>query len=133
MTDEQFTAVVEADNNHVCIKVRDWDAAMHFYHDLVGLPVVRVLGDAAAPTFVWMPGVQLARRTEEPDDHPYAIFDHIGLSVANIAEICGRLDAAGFVAETPLAQRQLAGIAQQLMSAFYRDPDGNKVEFVHWL
>lgn len=130
---ETFVARVEAENNHVCIKVADWDAAMRFYHELVGLPIVRVLGPADHPQFVWLPGMQLARRTEELDARPYAILDHIGLAVANIAEVCQRLDAAGFVADTPLDRRSLPGIERSLMSAFYRDPDGNRVEFVHWL
>jgi catechol 2,3-dioxygenase-like lactoylglutathione lyase family enzyme len=130
---EGFVARVEAENNHVCIKVKDFDAALRFYHELIGLPILRRMGPAEDPTFYWLPCLQLAKRTEDPGTHPYGIFDHIGLAVENITEVCARLDAAGYTAETPLGTRSLPGIDRQVMNAFYRDPDGNRVEFVHWV
>jgi len=130
---EGFVARVDAENLHVCIKVKDFDTALGFYRDLIGLPVLRRSGTDDAPVFYWLPGVQLAKRTEDPGAHPYGVFDHIGLAVENIAEICARLDAAGYTAETPLATRTIPGVTRKVMNAFYRDPDGNKVEFVHWV
>lgn len=130
---EEFVARVEAENNHVCIKVKDFTAALRFYHELVGLPILRRMGSAEDPTFYWLPCLQLAKRTEDPGAHPYGIFDHIGIAVENIADVCARLDAAGYTAETPLGTRSLPGIERQVMNAFYRDPDGNRVEFVHWV
>ncbi len=130
---EEFVAQVEAENLHVCIKVKDFERALAFYHGVIGLPILRRMGTADDPTFYWLPGLQLAKRTEDPGATPYGIFDHIGLAVANIAAVCARLDAAGYVAETPLDTRSLPGIDRQVMNAFYRDPDGNRVEFVHWV
>ncbi|HEY8292156.1 MAG TPA: VOC family protein, partial [Thermomicrobiales bacterium] len=100
---------------------------------LIGLPVLRRSGTDDAPVFYWLPGLQLAKQREDPGAHPYGVFDHIGLAVENIAEICARLDAAGYTAETPLDTRTIPGVERKVMNAFYRDPDGNKVEFVHWV
>lgn len=130
---ERFAARVDAENLHVCIKVRDFDRALAFYRDLIGLPVLRRSGTDDAPIFYWLPGVQLAKQSEPPGDQLYGVFDHIGLAVENIEAICARLDAAGYTAETPLGTRALPGVERAVMNAFYRDPDGNKVEFVHWV
>jgi catechol 2,3-dioxygenase-like lactoylglutathione lyase family enzyme len=130
---EGFVAQVDAENLHVCIKVKDFDTALAFYHDLIGLPIVRRMGPAEDPTFYWLPGLQLAKQTEDPGANPYGVFDHIGLAIENIAEVCTRLDAAGYTAETPLDTRSLPGVERHVMNAFYRDPDGNRVEFVHWV
>ncbi|MHB8647130.1 MAG: VOC family protein [Thermomicrobiales bacterium] len=130
---EGFVARVDTANLHVCIKVKDFDTALGFYRDLIGLPVLRRSGTDDAPVFYWLPGLQLTKQTEDPGVHPYGIFDHIGLSVDNIEAICTRLDAAGYTAETPLGTRTIPGVERKVMNAFYRDPDGNKVEFVHWV
>lgn len=130
---EGFVARVEAENLHVCIKVKDFGAALRYYHDLIGLPILRRSGTDDAPVFYWLPGIQLAKQAEEPGANPYGVFDHIGLAVENIEEICARLDAAGYRAETPLGTRDLPGVERRVMNAFYRDPDGNKVELVHWV
>lgn len=130
---EPFVAKVDAANLHVCIKVRDFATALAYYHDLIGLPILRRTGTDDAPGFYWLPGIQLALQTEDPGAQPYGVFDHIGLAVDNITEICARLDAAGYQAETPLDTRSLVGVERKVMNAFYRDPDGNKVEFVHWV
>ena len=130
---EPFAARIEAENNHVCIKVTDFDTALHFYRDLVGLPIIRRMGTDEDVTFYWLPGIQLARREVGAAEASAGAFDHIGLSVENIAEVCARLDAAGYQAETPLGTRDLPGVERRVMNAFYRDPDGNRVEFVHWV
>jgi catechol 2,3-dioxygenase-like lactoylglutathione lyase family enzyme len=130
---EEFVARVDAENLHVCIKVKDFDTALRYYHELIGLPILRRSGTENAPVFYWLPGIQLAKQTEDSGPHPYGVFDHIGLAVENIEEICARLDAAGYTAETPLGTRTIPGVARQVMNAFYRDPDGNRVEFVHWV
>lgn len=130
---EGFVARVETENLHVCIKVKDFETALGYYHELIGLPILRRSGTDDAPVFYWLPGIQLAKQTEEPGTSPYTVFDHIGLAVENIEEICARLDAAGYRAETPLGTRDIPGVERRVMNAFYRDPDGNKVEFVHWV
>jgi catechol 2,3-dioxygenase-like lactoylglutathione lyase family enzyme len=129
----EFVAKVEAENNHVCIRVRDFGTALAFYRDLIGLPVVRWMGTEAEPTSYWLPGIQLREQRDLTGDHSAGPLDHIGIAVENIEEVCARLDAAGYQAEQPLGVRDLPGISRQVMNAFYHDPFGNRVEFVHWV
>jgi catechol 2,3-dioxygenase-like lactoylglutathione lyase family enzyme len=129
----EFVAKVETENNHVCIRVRDFGTALAFYRDLIGLPVIRWMGTEAEPTSYWLPGIQLRQQPDLSGDAATGALDHVGLAVENIEEICARLDAAGYRAEQPLGVRDLPGIARRVINAFYHDPDGNRVEFVHWV
>ncbi len=128
-----FVAKVDAENTHVCIRVRDFGTALAFYRDLIGLPVIRRMGTEAEPTSYWLPGMQLRQQPDLSGDPSAGALDHVGLAVENIEEICARLDAAGYRAEQPLGVRDLPGIDRRVMNAFYHDPDGNRVEFVHWI
>ncbi len=130
---EPFAAEVDHANNHVCLKVRDLDAALGFYRDLIGLPVLRTLGPADGLRFVWLPGLQLARQTEDPGPNPYGVFDHVGIAVQNLDAIRERLDAAGCPIERPHNRLHFAEIGRDVVTIFYRDPDGNLVELLQWL
>lgn len=131
---EAFVARVEAADNHVALKVKDLDRSVAFYHGIMGLPITRKLGPLDNPRSIFVPGIQLTRQTEDPGPKPYGIFDHVGVAVENIEDVCARLDQAGYQAETPLNKRVFPELGnRELMMAFYRDPDGNRVELVHWL
>jgi catechol 2,3-dioxygenase-like lactoylglutathione lyase family enzyme len=133
MSDE-FVADVEPLYNHVAIKVRDLDAAVAYYHGILGLPITRTLGPADNPRAIFVVGVQLVRQPADAPAPGPGVFDHVGIAVKNIEEVCARLERAGYHPDTPLNKRVYPelGNREQLM-AFYRDPDGNRVELVHWL
>ena len=134
MSDLPFVARVEARDSHVALKVKDLEASVRFYHDVVGLPILRKFGSPENPRAVFVSGIQLVRGSAEPGPNPYGIFDHVGVAVENIVEACAHLDAAGFKADTPLNKRSFPELNdRELLSAYYRDPDGNRVELVHWL
>jgi catechol 2,3-dioxygenase-like lactoylglutathione lyase family enzyme len=128
-----FVAKVDVENNHVCVRVRDFGVALAFYRDLIGLPVIRRMGTEAEPTSYWLPGIQLREQRDLDTDRSTGALDHIGIAVENIEEVCARLDAAGYQPEEPLGVRNLPGIERRVMNVFYHDPDGNRVEFVRWL
>ncbi len=128
---EGFTVRLDPSANHVALKVRDLAGALRFYHDLIGLPVSRTQGPADAPEVVWLPGVQLIRQTGEPD--PGNTFDHVALGIENIEEVCARLDAAGIAPEVSLRRRGREEVGRDLLMAFYRDPEGNRVELLKYL
>ena len=131
---EEFVAQVNHADNHVALKVKDFDTSLRFYHTTMGLPIVRKMGPADNPRSIFVPGIQLTRQTEEPGPQPYGIFDHVGIAVDNIEDVCARLDRAGYQADTPLNKRVFPELGnRELLMAFYRDPDGNRVELVHWL
>lgn len=125
---EPFVARVDSSRNHVAIKVKDLDAAVHFYHDLVGLPILMKIGPEDNPRSVFVSGIQLSRQTEDPGPNPHGVFDHIGIAVDNLEEVCAHLEAAGCHAEIPLERRTLPGINRDILLAFYRDPEGNRLE-----
>jgi catechol 2,3-dioxygenase-like lactoylglutathione lyase family enzyme len=129
---EGFRAEVDHQGNHVAIRVKDFAAALHFYSVLLGLPIERRRGATENPDIVWMPGVQIARRAEEIPDGQYGVLDHIGIAVKNLDAICARLDAAGCTIERPRNQLHFAEVGRDVVTIFYRDPDGNVVELLEW-
>jgi lactoylglutathione lyase len=126
------TAKVSPANNHVALRVKDLERAADFYENVVGLERVRFMGDPARPRTIFFPGVQLVR-AEEDDTSVKGVFDHVGLSIDNIEEVCANLAAQGVVFDTPLTERHFAEIGKGLKMAFFRDPEGNRIELVHWL
>jgi lactoylglutathione lyase len=127
---KDFIAEVAFDANHTAIKVRDLQKALHFYSELIGLPVLRFRGPEESPDSVWLPGLQLV---VDPDAQSGGSLDHVAIGIVNIEEACKRLDDAGFVADTPLQHRGPSDVGRNLMMAFYHDPEGNKVELLHYL
>lgn len=125
-----FTAQVSHDANHTAIKVRDIHKALHFYSEVIGLPALRSRGPEDNPEAVWLPGLQLVA---DPGASSGGSLDHIALGIDNIDEVCQRLDDAGFQAETPLEERGPGGSGRPLKVAFYHDPEGNRLEILHYL
>lgn len=128
-----FIAPIDHENLHVAIRVRDFDQSLAFYRDLVGLPILRWTGEQENPLMVWLPGLQLARREVEPGEHPYAILDHIGIALKDVAAVHERLLAAGHTPERPFSKTHFPSVNRDVQTVFYRDPDGNLVEFLQWL
>ena len=127
----QFTAEVNPSANHTALKVGDLEAAVHFYRDLIGLPFVRAQGPSDRPDAVWLRGLQLIRK-QPAEIGSGGSLDHIGLGVDNIEAVCRRLDEAGTPTDTALEQRTLSN-GQDVQLAFYRDPEGNRVEILKYL
>mgnify|MGYP006204328593 CR=1 FL=1 len=48
------------------------------------------------------------------------------------AHLCARLDAAGWAIERPRNQLHFAELGRDVVTIFYRDPDGNVVELLEW-
>jgi catechol 2,3-dioxygenase-like lactoylglutathione lyase family enzyme len=124
-------ARVSPADNHVAIRVKDLERAADFYENVLGLERIRFMGDPARPRTIFYPGVQLVR-AEADDTTTKGVFDHVGISVDNIEEVCASLAAQGIEFETPLTERSFAEIGRGLKLAFIRDPEGNRIELVHW-
>lgn len=124
-------AKVNPADNHTALRVKDLEGIANFYETVVGLPKLRVMGDPARPRTIFFPGLQLVR-AEEDDPSIKGVYDHTGLSIDNIDEVCANLTAAGVEFETPLTIRDFPETGRKLKLAFFRDPEGNRVELVHW-
>ena len=125
-------AKVSPADNHVAVRVKDLEAVADFYENVFGLERVRFMGDPARPRTIFFPGIQLVR-AEDSDPTTKGVFDHVGISVENIEEVCASLEAQGVEFETPLTERHFAEINRSIKLAFFRDPEGNRIELVHWL
>lgn len=128
-----FVAAIDHENLHVALKVRDFEGALAFYRDLVGLTVVRWTGEQDRPAAVWMPGVQLIRLPEGSEAPPQGVLDHIGIALRDVAAVHQRLQDAGHTPERPFGKTHFPSVDREVMTVFYRDPEGNLVEFLQWL
>ena len=129
---ESFELKINPAVNHTAVKVKNLKESVKFYHQIVGLPIIRQAGPSDAPTIVWLPGLELSQRREEVSAEAPGFFGHIGLAVENIEEACQRLEEQGIEFDTPLKEVIFQEMGQRLKLAFFKDPDGISVEFVHW-
>jgi lactoylglutathione lyase len=121
---------VNSFNNHISIRVKDLEASLRFYQDLLGLPIVRRSGED--PEIVWLPGVEISQLKEGEE---FAFTGHIGLGVRNIEEACAYLEEQGIEFTGPLRDKawdKMEPNRMGLLFAFFKDPDGLTVELVQW-
>ncbi len=118
--------------NHVSIKVKNLAESVKFYHEIMGLPIIRQLGPADNPRTVFLPGVELSQLPEGQGSETPGFFSHIGIAVDNIEEACKHLEEQGVEFESPLREIVFEEIQQRLQLAFFKDPDGIMVEYVKW-
>ncbi len=123
---EKVALDINVPYNHIAIKVKDLEASLRFYRDLLGLPVERRLDE---PEIVWLPGVELSQLEEGKE---FAFTGHIGLGVRNIEEICAYLEEQGVEFDVPLKDIVWEQMGKGLKLAFFKDPDGLSVELVQW-
>lgn len=131
MAEAKFAAVMNAEHHHTAIRVRDMEAMVKFYGELLGLPYIRQLNDAQGPRVVWFQAVQLVR-ADGPLDPKVGTMDHLAVSVLNIDAMAERLVRAGTTLEAPVANQDVPEIGMHLANVFFRDPEGNRVELVQW-
>jgi len=125
---------IKIDNavNHVSIKVKNLAESVKFYHEVMGLPIIRYIGPADNPRVMFLPGVELSQLPEGQSSETPGFFSHIGIAVDNIEEACKHLEENGVKFETPLKEIVFEEIQQRLQLAFFKDPDGIMVEYVKW-
>ncbi len=121
-----FVVKTKQELNHVALKVTDMNRAVHFYHELIGLPVTRTRGKEGDPDAVWLPGVQLVKGEAGLD--PSGTLDHVALGIENLEELCARLDEAGVKVDRSISEIIGSDGKPFALAAFYYDPDGNRIE-----
>ena len=132
MVDSSFKAVINAEQHHTAIRVRDVAKMMAYYGEVMGLPYIRQVDDAQGPRQVWYQAVQLIRADGTPDP-TVGTMDHLAVSVLNIEAIAERLTQAGTVLESPILHADHPALGLHLDNVFFRDPEGNRVELVQWV
>lgn len=129
---EKFEIKLNPSNFHTAIKVEDMKESIRFYHEILGLPIIRRIPSSDNPEIVFLPGIELSELSEKESSEEPNFFGHIGIAVDNIEEVCKRLEAHGVEFEKPLEEIVFEEIQERLKLAFCRDPDGIMVEFVKW-
>lgn len=116
---------------HSMVRVRDLDAALHFFCDLLGLQEVRRRDhEAGRFTLVFLQSdaegdqaqVELTHNWDQ--EEPYTIgrnFGHLAYEVDDIYAACERFLAAGVTINRPPRDGRMA---------FVRSPDGISVELL---
>jgi catechol 2,3-dioxygenase-like lactoylglutathione lyase family enzyme len=123
--------------DHVTITVSDLDKALHFYHKLLGFPVLGqlFLKDEHDFTITCLQAgtamIELFSFAQPTIPHPWKRDEtvlglkHLGFLVDNVDSVAGRLKAAGvcFI-------YQPADALGNVKTAFFKDPDGNALELI---
>jgi lactoylglutathione lyase len=115
---------------HTMIRVRDLDASLHFFRDLLGLEEVRRIdNDAGRFTLVFLAAPDDAERglvelTWNWDDEVYSggrNFGHLAYEVDDIYALCQRLMDNGVTINRPPRDGHMA---------FVRSPDAISIELL---
>ena len=121
---------------HTMIRVRDLDASLQFYTDLLGMKLLRKrdyptgkftlafvgYGDESNNTVI-----ELTHNWDQAE--PYALgsaFGHLAVGVPDVYKTCERLAAAGVKIPRPAGPMAHGGS----VIAFIEDPDGYRIELV---
>ena len=116
---------------HTMVRVKDLDASMHFYKDLLGLEEIRRYdndGGRFSLIFLAPPGqhdapIELTYNWDGDDGLPSdgRHFGHLAYGVDNIYEVCQKLMDAGVTINRPPHDGHMA---------FVRSPDNISIEIL---
>lgn len=129
---------VKLELDHLVLAVRDMDAMLRFYLDVIGLAPHSVdeyrAGAALFPCARVHEGTlidllpEALWNTGEPGPRTWPNMNHfcVALEAADWEPLLGRLEAAGV--EIEAGPMTLSGARGDGTSVYVRDPDGNRVE-----
>lgn len=121
---------------HTMVRVKDLEASLHFYRDLLGLVQTRRMdSEAGRFSLIYLAAPQDAARAEaekspeveltfnwDPEDYQGGRnFGHLAFEVEDIYAVCQRLADGGVVINRPPRDGHMA---------FIRSPDGISVELL---
>ena len=120
---------------HTMVRVRDIDASLNFYCNLLGLKEVRRKEyEQGKFTLIFLAPpnqpdamIELTYNWEQDEDYEIGTaYGHIALGVRGIYDICDKLEAAGV--KIPRKPGPVKHGTTHI--AFIEDPDGYKIEIV---
>jgi len=121
---------------HTMIRVRDLDASLQFYTDLLGMKLLRKrdyptgkftlafvgYGDESNNTVI-----ELTHNWDQAESYNLgSAFGHLAVGVPDVYKTCERLAAAGVKIPRPAGPMAHGGS----VIAFIEDPDGYRIELV---
>ena len=125
--------------DHIVLRVRDREASLRFYGDVLGMEKLRV--DEWRAGKAPFPSVRAAGHTiidlipkegDAPSDSAHRNLDHFCMVIdrGDFEQIERELAATGVTVEGELAERW--GARGWGTSIYIRDPDGNRIEIKHY-
>ena len=121
---------------HTMIRVRDLDASLNFYSNLLGMKVLRKRDYPTGKFTLAFVGygdendstvIELTHNWEQAE--PYQLgsaFGHLAISVPDVYKACERLAAEGVKIARPAGPMAHGGS----VIAFIEDPDGYRIELI---
>ena len=118
---------------HTCLRVRDPDASLAFYRALGFEERGRLNFDSAYNVYLGLPGDgdALELTVNVGREEPYDLgdgYNHVAVTVDDVDEVLGRLEAIGVAPEKP--PYRPGGRDDLPRIAFVADPDGYRVELI---
>jgi catechol 2,3-dioxygenase-like lactoylglutathione lyase family enzyme len=120
--------------HHLAVQTRDWDASLHLYRDVLGMPVVAQWGTPERLTMLLDIGdgshmelfspLPTSPAGDHPDDHP---LRHIALTTTDTRHAVELVRQAGYTITVEPKDAQLGPLHVTL--AFFIGPNGETIEF----
>lgn len=133
---------------HICIVVKDLDRALDFYHDKLGLKIIKIRLEQGKyiETLLGIKGVQVIYAKLAADDTNFPMlelyyfprnnqfytnlsFHHISFTVNDLRKEYKRLNTLG----VHCISNPILSPTKKELVCFIRDPDGNLIELVETL
>lgn len=118
---------------HVMIRVRDFERALPFYTDVLGLrEAFRLQRDDGSTSIIYLhltgrQFVELSLADQEAPQNPFVGYAHMCLEVENIHDLHDRLQKTGYVVPDSLKTGKDGS-----WQFWLRDPDGNRIELMQY-
>ena len=121
---------------HTMIRVRDLDASLNFYCNLLGMELLRKRDYPTGKFTLAFVGygdessnavIELTHNWDQKE--PYALgtaFGHLAIGVPDVYKACEQLGAAGVKIPRPAGPMAHGGS----VIAFIEDPDGDRIELI---
>lgn len=120
--------------NHVSLKVKDLQESFRFYHQVLQLPIIRVIGPKDKPSLIFLQGLELSQmKLEEEWVQPKTgFFGHIGFEVENIEAWIKKLEKENVQFITRFREVKFEKENMAVKICFFPDPDDILLELVEW-
>ena len=111
---------------HVILYVRDIEKSLSFYHDLLGLPIVRRSPGPDGPVFLGDEGNPLIELIGGKQEPVFSGFS-LGFAVDSLDETSKKMEAAGYKKiRGPISPNP------SISFSFFPDPDGAEIQLAEY-
>ena len=119
--------------DHVALKVKNLKVSFKFYHEILGIPLVRTIGSGGDYKLIFLQGLELSQRKKtETMAQKCCKFDHIGIEVKDIEKVVENLKGKEVKFASPIRKKRFEGIKKEVKLANFYAPDGIKIELLEW-